>query len=124
MTIVCGADGCRDGWVVVWHATAEQRLWWEVRPTLTSILEARPTAEVIGIDSPIGLVDKGARECDLEARRLRGFRAPARCSPLPSGRSSRPSHMLSRARFASRSTGSRCRCRRGGSSRECARSTK
>lgn len=60
MTIVCGADGCRDGWVVVWHATAEQRLWWEVRPTLTSLLEARPTAEVIGIDSPIGLLDKGA----------------------------------------------------------------
>ncbi|MBN1193499.1 MAG: DUF429 domain-containing protein [Coriobacteriia bacterium] len=83
MTIVCGADGCRDGWVVVWHATAEQRLWWEVRPTLTSTLEARPTAEVIGIDSPIGLVDRGARECDLEARRRLGFPRSSSVFPAP-----------------------------------------
>jgi predicted RNase H-like nuclease len=83
MTLVCGVDGCRDGWVVVWHDLSEGRMWWEVVPDVTSLATRNPAASVSGIDVPIGLVDRGPRACDLEARRLLGFPRSASVFPAP-----------------------------------------
>jgi predicted RNase H-like nuclease len=83
--VVCGVDGCKTGWVVVWHELTSNRLWWDVVRTLPEIAAASPRTAVIAIDVPIGLLDAGARECDREARRRLGsprsssvFTAPLR----------------------------------------------
>lgn len=83
MTLVCGVDGCRDGWFVVWRDLREGRMRWDVVPEVMTLARRSPPADVIGIDVPIGLVDRGARACDLEARRLLGFPRSASVFPAP-----------------------------------------
>lgn len=80
MTIVCGVDGCRAGWFAVFHDLSNSRRWWRVFPSIDAIASCADAPSVIAIDVPIGLSDIGARECDLEARRLIG---PRRSSVFP-----------------------------------------
>ncbi len=70
--LVAGVDGCRAGWVVVFSRGATV-----VVPTFRGVLDAARGAAVIGVDMPIGLLDRavpGGRECDRLARRLLGRR--------------------------------------------------
>jgi predicted RNase H-like nuclease len=70
-TLVAGADGCR-----VLAAGAEATV--EVVPRFVDVLRAAADARVIGVDMPIGLLDRaepGGRDCDRLARRLLGGRA-------------------------------------------------
>jgi len=69
MSVVCGFDGCRGGWVVVYHDLDSHDMRREVVPNLQAIASSLPRPSAIAIDVPIGLPDSGARECDLEARR-------------------------------------------------------
>jgi predicted RNase H-like nuclease len=67
---VLGIDGWRGGWVgVVLDGTAV------VGATVADVVGQVADVAVVGIDIPIGLVDKGHRPCDLAARRLLGRRA-------------------------------------------------
>ena len=75
MTTVCGVDGCRAGWMAVFHDLERAELWWRVAPSLNAIASCTPRPEVIAVDVPIGLPDTGSRACDLEARRLLRARA-------------------------------------------------
>lgn len=74
MPRVLGVDGCRSGWLGSWKSAPgypEARIW----PALESLL-AETGAEVIAIDIPIGLPERGDRRCDVEARtRLGGGRS-------------------------------------------------
>lgn len=87
MAIVLGIDGCPDGWCGVLIEVRGERL--TVRPprlfpAFDQVLAS--DAEIIGIDIPIGLVDRpGGRSCDRHARGLLGaprassvFSAPSR----------------------------------------------
>jgi len=77
---VLGADGCRDGWVVVTlegGAVAEV----EVVPHLGEALQDG-AFDAVGVDMPIGLVD-GSREADAAARRLLPGRASSVFSAPP-----------------------------------------
>lgn len=70
--LVAGVDGCRAGWVVV---TGDGLT--EVVPSFDAVLDAAGGAAVIGLDMPIGLLDRavpGGRDCDRLARRLLGRR--------------------------------------------------
>jgi predicted RNase H-like nuclease len=70
---VVGVDGCRAGWVI---AGSDGAL--AVVPRFTDVLHAARGARVIGVDMPIGLLDRavpGGRDCDRLARRLLGPRA-------------------------------------------------
>jgi predicted RNase H-like nuclease len=83
MTLVLGVDGCRGGWCVVAIETHTLEILEAcVSPTFDSVL-ALPS-EVIGVDIPIGLLDRpGQRACDVEARRLLGRRRASSVFPAP-----------------------------------------
>jgi predicted RNase H-like nuclease len=83
--IICGADGCRTGWVTVAEDLSSGHISWHVRDSLEAIAQGPPEPQLIALDVPIGLPDIGSRECDLAARTLLGprassvFPAPIRC---------------------------------------------
>jgi predicted RNase H-like nuclease len=90
--LVAGVDGCRGGWVVVSRpvddpGAAEVRLM----KSFAEVLALRPAPEIIAVDIPIGLPERGrpgGRACDREARaRLGGrqssvFAVPARAAVM------------------------------------------
>jgi hypothetical protein len=58
------------------------RLWlhsWRLCSTLHELAYSEPVPQVIALDMPIGLPERGPRACDLEARRLLG---PGRASSV------------------------------------------
>jgi threonine dehydratase len=74
--LIAGADGCRAGWVVVLAGGVETTV--QVVPRFVDVLHAAADAVVLGVDMPIGLLDRavpGGRDCDRRARRLLGRRA-------------------------------------------------
>ena len=74
-----GADGCRDGWLAVVERGDELTAW--IAPDFAALLSRVATDALIGIDIPIGLPDRGSRQCDIEARKLLG--RPRRSSVFP-----------------------------------------
>ena len=81
---IAGADGCKDGWVVI-REDADGRISWEVLPTIGQLFDAPNPPDLLTLDIPIGLMSSGSRECDVEARRMLGqprgrsvFTAPIR----------------------------------------------
>ena len=90
MAWVAGADGCKRGWIRASRETASGELRFDVCAEARELLRAAPSPRVLGIDIPIGLPERGARACDLEARALLGARRssvfPAPIRPaLPAG---------------------------------------
>jgi len=84
-----GADGMRGGWVaalVVAAAGGAVTIRWWVLPTIAVLLRAVEDAPgaVLALDMPMGLPDRGPRQCDRDARvrlgaaRASVFPAPAR----------------------------------------------
>lgn len=70
MSLVCGVDGCRAGWVAISSEIGRSSYCWRVVREFREIAFAVPTPEVVAIDIPIGLLDAGARLCDTQARQL------------------------------------------------------
>jgi len=79
MALICGADGCKGGWVVVEENLDAREISWRVVPTLRDLATGKSPPQIITLDVPIGLPDKGSRACDLEARKLLG---PGRASSV------------------------------------------
>src|SRR5262245_17947920 len=86
MPHLAGIDGCRGGWLCVLAAGDGRTLTARVEVSLGVLLCDLPRETLMAIDIPIGLVDRGARRCDLEARLCLGpgrgssvFPAPLRC---------------------------------------------
>lgn len=107
MTWVAGADGCKAGWVVVLRETKSRRIEVRVVSGLSEVLRWKPSPEVLGVDIPIGLLDRaepGGRRCDEEARKLLGrFRGSSVFSP-PARRALR-ARTFEEANRLNRSTG-------------------
>lgn len=82
MARLCGADGCRSGWIGVYEDTSSGELVWEVCPSLEA-LASESGADLIALDVPIGLPDRGARDCDTVARRLLGRPRGSSVFPAP-----------------------------------------
>ena len=80
MTTVLGVDGCPGGWVVA--TVGPVGLGWRFAPTAAEVLDL--AGDVVAVDIPIGLPERGTRSCDVLARhRLPGrgssvFPAPVR----------------------------------------------
>jgi predicted RNase H-like nuclease len=74
-----GVDGCPDGWlcVVAHHGSLDAT----ILPDLDAVLGWFGSDAIITIDVPIGLTDAGARQCDLEARKL--LKPPRASSVFP-----------------------------------------
>jgi predicted RNase H-like nuclease len=84
MSRVAGVDGCRGGWVIVERTVAGGEVSVRVEPQIRTVLHDERLV-VVGIDIPIGLLDRaqpGGRECDRRARKfLGGARASSVFSP-------------------------------------------
>ena len=81
--VIAGVDGCRGGWLVVAQSADQLAAW--IGVDIDDVLDTLPPTAVIAIDIPIGLTERGARTCDIEARRRLGsprsssvFSAPVR----------------------------------------------
>lgn len=81
--VLAGVDGCRGGWIAV--ISAGDKLQARVMRDWKSLVSSLPARSILGVDIPIGLPRRGARLCDIEARRILGrprgssiFPAPAR----------------------------------------------
>jgi predicted RNase H-like nuclease len=83
--LVTGVDGCRSGWVAV-TLDRGRVAGTLVASALGEIVAAWPGAEVVGVDMPMGLVERGWREADrlaaarLGAQRSRLFMVPPRAA--------------------------------------------
>lgn len=75
MSLVAGADGCPGGWIIVLRDPEHGTVRADFAPTFRQLLRRTSEAETVGVDIPIGLLDRaqpGGRECDRAARRLLG----------------------------------------------------
>jgi predicted RNase H-like nuclease len=85
-----GVDGCNGGWIAASRDTRGAIRCWRVE-TLASLFADGARPGVVGLDVPIGLLPRGARECDVQARRLLGTRRssvfPAPIRPMLTARS-------------------------------------
>ncbi|OGO26855.1 MAG: hypothetical protein A2136_04205 [Chloroflexi bacterium RBG_16_54_11] len=80
---ICGADGCKKGWVAVYKDLGTGDVTWSLRRTANELVYSRPIPQVIALDIPSGLTEIGARGCDLEARRLLGQCRASSVFPAP-----------------------------------------
>ena len=67
--VIAGVDGCRDGWIIV-SEISDGLTTIEVASDFQQILHR----DLVVVDIPIGLLEKGIRLADQEARRLLGRR--------------------------------------------------
>lgn len=73
MALVVGVDGCRGGWIAASWRDA-RAVYCRRLVTLDDLFTDAVAPDVVAVDVPIGLLELGARECDVEARRLLGSR--------------------------------------------------
>lgn len=73
--MIAGADGCPTGWLCIVDPDGSGDLRSFIAPDLQALLGRLAPDAILAIDIPIGLPDRGARRCDLEARRMLGPRA-------------------------------------------------
>jgi predicted RNase H-like nuclease len=83
MTVICGADGCKTGWVAIAWDLDTGWFSWRVFQTAHELFYSIPTLQIIAIDIPIGLPERGARCCDLKARQLLGGDRARSVFPAP-----------------------------------------
>lgn len=68
---VIGVDGCRGGWVFVRLCLDDEALVAGFEPKFSNILNGNAAnARMTMIDMPMGLVERGRRNCEVEARKL------------------------------------------------------
>ena len=83
MTVICGADGCKAGWVAIAKDLASGLISWRLCANARELFYGEPTAQIIALDIPIGLPDRGPRDCDKEARQLLGPGRAGSVFPAP-----------------------------------------
>jgi predicted RNase H-like nuclease len=81
--MAAGADGCRAGWICVMRELGHGRVRSGSFATAAALFAQDPRPEMLGIDIPIGLTDKGARDCDKEGRRVLGRPRASSVFPAP-----------------------------------------
>ena len=70
---VIGVDGCADGWIAASRDALGAICCRRVN-VLAELFRNPIRPRVVAVDVPIGLLERGARDCDVEARRLLGVR--------------------------------------------------
>jgi predicted RNase H-like nuclease len=80
---VAGADGCRGGWIRAALDTRTGEIRFAVVGSARALLELPPRPEVLCVDIPIGLPERGARDCDRLARALLGRPRSSSVFPAP-----------------------------------------
>jgi predicted RNase H-like nuclease len=73
--MIAGVDGCKDKWIAVVGEDSGRTEIWEPRPFCDLFQDGR--LKLIVVDIPVGLVDTGPRQADVQARRFLGKRGSA-----------------------------------------------
>jgi predicted RNase H-like nuclease len=98
---VAGVDACRNGWVAVSLDAAAPVIAVRVKASLAALLTPwlEPGGAItVGIDMPLGLLERGWREADRAARRLLGPRRSSVFAIPPRAAWAQPSHRLANER--------------------------
>jgi predicted RNase H-like nuclease len=61
MNVICGVDGCRSGWLVIFRDLDSGEIFWQICSTAKDIVAGERSPRISAVDIPIGLPDKGAR---------------------------------------------------------------
>lgn len=83
MATLCGADGCKNGWVLAIHELASGDTRAQRASSIEDIFNSIDDLAMLAIDVPIGLPDAGPRACDLEARAMLGRPRGSSVFPAP-----------------------------------------
>lgn len=78
-----GVDGCKHGWLAIAQDARSGRIVSKVYESAARLCSDLARAAVIAVDVPIGLTERGARACDLEARRRLGRPRASSVFPAP-----------------------------------------
>jgi predicted RNase H-like nuclease len=70
MTMLAGVDSCTGGWIVAIDDCSGRPPLCRRLDSFSAIMALRPEPSMVAIDVPIGLLERGARDCDVQARRL------------------------------------------------------
>lgn len=73
MVDIIGVDGCAGGWIAASRDPRGAICCRHVN-ALAELFGNSTRPRVVAVDVPIGLLERGARDCDVEARRLLGVR--------------------------------------------------
>lgn len=82
MPTIAGVDGCPAGWIALVENTTTRSITAFVFENFAGLVEALD-AVVIAIDIPIGLTERGARQCDVDARQRLGAKRGTSVFPAP-----------------------------------------
>ncbi len=80
VTWLAGVDGCKGRWFRAARDPSSGALAFELLGGVADLVRSAPRPEIVALDMPIGLPDRGPRACDREARQLLG---PRRSSVFP-----------------------------------------
>ncbi len=86
MAWVAGVDGCRSGWIAVFHDIARGVVVVRRVERFAEVLDAPERPRIVAVDMPIGLIDAarpGGRGPERELRRLLGRAGRASCVFTP-----------------------------------------
>ncbi|MBV9496328.1 MAG: DUF429 domain-containing protein [Acidobacteria bacterium] len=78
---IVGVDGCPAGWIAVVENLETRRIESAIFPKFAELAEL--DAKIIAIDIPIGLPERGPRDCDLLARKRLGPKRGSSVFPAP-----------------------------------------
>jgi predicted RNase H-like nuclease len=81
--IVTGVDGCKAGWFAISKDLETGRVAWRICARVDELFLSELPPTVIGIDIPIGLPERGARACDVQARQKLGRGRGSSVFPAP-----------------------------------------
>jgi predicted RNase H-like nuclease len=70
MTMLVGVDGCTGGWIAAIDDGSGRPALCRRFGSFSAIMALKPEPSVVAIDVPIGLLERGTRDCDAQARRL------------------------------------------------------
>lgn len=80
---VAGVDGCRRGWFCASRNTRTGETRFALVDLTRALLDLVPRPEILCVDIPIGIADRGGRECDRLARALLGRPRGSSVFPAP-----------------------------------------
>ena len=61
---IAGIDGCRGGWFVATWPPGSSEVRCFLAPDIGGVVNGLEGIDVIGVDMPVGIPDRGMRECD------------------------------------------------------------
>jgi predicted RNase H-like nuclease len=83
MTTIAGVNGCKRGWFCIFEELPARSLGSKIFPTIDGLVRHAALIDVVAIDVPIGLTDRGPRKCDEEARKMLGGVRASSVFPAP-----------------------------------------